>query len=160
MEDPVFDAQNNIMGTLNLLNAARKASIKRFMYFSSAATYGNPLRLPVDQSHPTEPLSPYGASKLSGEIYALMFHRAYGLPTTSIRTFNIYSPRQDPSNPYSGVISKLKDPRFKRTLWSLLRREAFHAKRTMTRSTQSLFLLELASAKELRHEVLEVKTSK
>lgn len=56
MEDPVFDAQNNIMGTLNLLNAARKASIRRFVYFSSAATYGNPLRLPVGESHPTEPL--------------------------------------------------------------------------------------------------------
>jgi UDP-glucose 4-epimerase len=109
MEDPVFDAQNNVMGTLNLLDAARKASVKRFVYFSSAATYGDPRRLPVDESQPMEPLSPYGASKLSGETYALMFHRAYGLPATSIRPFNIYSPRQDPSNPYSGVISKFID---------------------------------------------------
>jgi UDP-glucose 4-epimerase len=109
MEDPVFDAENNVMGTLNLLNAARKANVKRFVYFSSAAVYGDPVRLPVDESHPTEPLSPYGASKLAGEKYALMFHRAYGLPTTAIRPFNIYSPRQDPSNPYSGVISKFID---------------------------------------------------
>jgi UDP-glucose 4-epimerase len=94
---------------LNLLNAARKASVKRFVYFSSAAVYGNPVRLPVDEAHPTEPLSPYGASKLSAEKYALMFHRAYGLPATAIRPFNIYSPRQDPSNPYSGVISKFID---------------------------------------------------
>ncbi len=109
MEDPAFDAENNVMGTLNLLDAARKASVKRFVYFSSAATYGNPIRLPVDEAHPKEPLSPYGASKLSGEIYTLMIHRAYGLPTTAIRPFNIYSPRQDPSNPYSGVISKFID---------------------------------------------------
>jgi len=109
MEDPLFDAQNNVIGTLNLLNAARNADIKRFIYFSSAATYGNPVRLPVSESHPQEPLSPYGASKLAGEKYALMFHRAYGLPSTVIRPFNIYSPRQDPSNPYSGVISRFMD---------------------------------------------------
>lgn len=109
MEDPINDAQNNVMGTLNLLNAARKANIKRFVYFSSAATYGDTVHLPVGESHPQEPLSPYGASKLSGEKYTLMFHKAYGLPTTSIRPFNIYSPRQDPSNPYSGVISKFID---------------------------------------------------
>lgn len=109
MEDPLFDADNNVMGTLNLLNAARNSGIKRFVYFSSAATYGDPIRLPVDEAHPQDPMSPYGASKLSAEKYALMFHRAYGLPATAIRPFNIYSPRQDPSNPYSGVISKFID---------------------------------------------------
>jgi UDP-glucose 4-epimerase len=109
MEDPIFDANNNVMGTLNLLNAARNANIKRFVYFSSAAVYGDPLHLPVDELHPQNPMSPYGASKLSGEKYALMFNKAYGLPTTAIRPFNIYSPRQDPSNPYSGVISKFID---------------------------------------------------
>ncbi len=109
MEDPIFDAENNVMGTLSLLNASRKAGVKRFVYFSSAATYGNPVRLPINESHPQEPLSPYGASKLSGEKYALMFYRAYGLPVASIRPFNIYSPRQDPSNPYSGVISRFID---------------------------------------------------
>jgi len=106
MQDPIFDAKNNVMGTLNLLDAARKANVKRFVYFSSAATYGDPVHLPVDEMHPQNPMSPYGASKLSGEKYALMFHKAYGLPTTAIRPFNIYSPRQDPSNAYSGVISK------------------------------------------------------
>lgn len=109
MEDPIFDANNNVMGTLNLLNAARKSNVKRFVYFSSAAVYGDPIRLPVDELHPQNPMSPYGASKLSGEKYALMFQKAYGLPTTAIRPFNIYSPRQDPSNPYSGVISKFID---------------------------------------------------
>lgn len=109
MEDPIFDVNNNVMGTLNLLNAARNANIKRFVYFSSAAVYGDPIHLPVDELHPQNPMSPYGASKLSGEKYALMFHKAYGLPTTAVRPFNIYSPRQDPSNPYSGVISKFID---------------------------------------------------
>ncbi|HMK46311.1 MAG TPA: NAD-dependent epimerase/dehydratase family protein [Methanocella sp.] len=107
--DPIFDAENNIIGTLNLLNAAREANVERFVYFSSAATYGDPIRLPVDESHPQNPLSPYGVSKLSGEKYALAYSAVYGIPATVIRPFNIYSPRQNPSNPYSGVISKFID---------------------------------------------------
>ncbi len=109
VEDPSFDADNNVMGTLNLLNAARNADVERFIYFSSAAVYGNTTRLPVDEGHPQDPMSPYGVSKLAGEKYALAFHRVYGLPATAIRPFNIYSPRQDPANPYSGVISKFID---------------------------------------------------
>jgi len=109
VEEPLFDADNNIMGTLSLLNAARDADIKRFVYFSSAAVYGDTIHLPVDEGHPQNPMSPYGVSKLSGEKYALAFNKVYGLPTTAIRPFNVYSPRQDPSNPYSGVISKFID---------------------------------------------------
>lgn len=107
--DPLFDADNNIFGTLKLLDALRNVNIKRFIYFSSAAVYGNPVRLPVDEAHPQDPVSPYGVSKLCGEKYALAFNKIYGLPTTAIRPFNIYSPRQDSSNPYSGVISKFID---------------------------------------------------
>lgn len=109
IKDPVFDAQNNIISTLNLLNEARNADVKRFIFFSSAATYGDPVCLPVRENHTQNPLSPYGVSKLAGEKYALAFSSTYGLPTTAIRPFNIYSPRQDPSNPYSGVISKFID---------------------------------------------------
>ncbi|HUL62230.1 MAG TPA: NAD-dependent epimerase/dehydratase family protein [Methanocella sp.] len=109
VSDPGFDADNNIMGTLNLLETARAASVKRFVYFSSAAVYGDPTRLPIEEPHAQNPLSPYGVSKLAGEKYALAFHKVYGLPTTVIRPFNIYSPRQDPSNPYSGVISRFID---------------------------------------------------
>jgi UDP-glucose 4-epimerase len=109
VEDPAFDADNNVMGTLNLLDAARKADIGRFIYFSSAAVYGDSIRLPVDEGHPQDPMSPYGVSKLSGEKYAMAFAKIYGLPATAIRPFNIYSPRQDSSNPYSGVISKFID---------------------------------------------------
>lgn len=109
MEDPLFDAQNNIFGTLNLLEAARRSSVSKFIYISSAAVYGNPLYTPVTESHPQDPLSPYGTSKLSGEKYCLMYHNAFGLPSCCIRPFNIYSPRQDPRNPYSGVISRFMD---------------------------------------------------
>ncbi|MDK2826176.1 MAG: UDP-glucose 4-epimerase [Methanolobus sp.] len=106
MSEPLFDADNNVFGTLNLLEGARSGDIERFVYISSAAVYGNPQYLPIDEKHPQDPMSPYGASKLCGEKYCSMYHHAYGLPTVSIRPFNIYSPRQDPSNPYSGVISK------------------------------------------------------
>ena len=111
MDDPLFDLNNNVFGTLNLLEAARSSSDdldpnNKFIYFSSAAVYGNPEHLPIDEAHPQNPLSPYGASKLSGEKYCTMYHKAFGVPTVCIRPFNIYSPRQDPSNPYSGVISK------------------------------------------------------
>jgi UDP-glucose 4-epimerase len=105
----MFDAQNNVMGTLNLLDAARKGDIKRFIYFSSAAVYGNPISPIINEMHPREPVSPYGLSKLSGEKYALLYNKIYNLPVAVIRPFNIYSPRQDPSNPYSGVISKFFD---------------------------------------------------
>ncbi|WP_292465950.1 NAD-dependent epimerase/dehydratase family protein [Methanolobus sp.] len=106
MQEPVFDAQNNVFGTLNLLEGARLGDVRKFIYISSAAVYGNPRYLPIDEEHPQDPMSPYGASKLCGEKYCTMYHRAYGLPAVCIRPFNIYSPRQDPSNPYSGVISK------------------------------------------------------
>lgn len=106
MEDPLFDAQNNVFGTLNLLEAARRSSISRFIYISSAAVYGDPIKVPITESHPQDPLSPYGVSKLSGEKYCMMYHKAFGLPSCCIRPFNIYSPRQDPGNPYSGVISR------------------------------------------------------
>lgn len=106
MKDPLFDAQNNVFGTLNLLEAARRSSISKFIYISSAAVYGDPIEVPITESHPQDPLSPYGVSKLSGEKYCMMYHKAFGLPSCCIRPFNIYSPRQDPGNPYSGVISR------------------------------------------------------
>ncbi len=106
IEDPIYDADNNINGTLNLLEAARKSDIKRFIYISSAAVYGKPKKLPVDEEHPTNPLSPYGLSKLTGEKYAILYYNLYGLPVVCLRPFNIFSPRQNPNNPYSGVITK------------------------------------------------------
>ena len=109
VSDPVLDASENIMGTINMLEAATKTMAGQFIYISSAAIFGDPVKTPLDEGHPTSPLSPYGASKLAGEKYALAFHSTYGLNATSIRPFNIYSPRQDPLSPYSGVITRFID---------------------------------------------------
>ncbi len=105
VKDPKNDADNNIMGTINLLEYARKYDVEQFIYISSAAVYGEPKYLPIDEKHPTEPKSPYGLSKLTGERYSLLYSELYGLKVASIRPFNIFSPRQDPNSPYSGVIS-------------------------------------------------------
>ena len=105
VEDPKFDMENNILGTLNLLEFARKHDVEQFIYISSAAVYGEPEYLPIDEKHPTNPKSPYGLSKLTGERYSLLYGELYGLRIASIRPFNIFSERQDPRNPYSGVIS-------------------------------------------------------
>jgi UDP-glucose 4-epimerase len=104
--DPRYDLEVNILGTLDLLEAARNSNIFRFVYFSSAAVYGMPRYLPIDEEHPKNPISPYGVSKLAGEQYCQVFNKVYGLPTVCVRPFNIYSRRQNPSNPYSGVIAK------------------------------------------------------
>jgi len=109
IEDPVYDADNNIKGTLNLLEAARRSDIRRFIYISSAAVYGMPVSLPINEEHPTNPLSPYGLSKLTGERYAMLYHSLYGLPVVCLRLFNIFSPRQKSDSPYSGVITTFID---------------------------------------------------
>jgi len=107
LENPRYDAENNIIGTINLLQAAvESSSVKRFIYISSAAIYGNPIELPISENHPLNPLSAYGLSKLTGEKYVNMFWQIHRLPTVVIRPFNIYSKRADPTSPYSGVISK------------------------------------------------------
>jgi UDP-glucose 4-epimerase len=105
MDDPVRTHQVNFDGTLNLLEASRRHGIKRFVYACSAAVYGDAAAIPVSEEAATRPLSPYAADKLAGEHYLLHYHRVHGLAATSFRFFNIYGPRQDPSSPYSGVIS-------------------------------------------------------
>jgi UDP-glucose 4-epimerase len=106
MKDPLLDAENNVIGTVNVLWNAFKHEARNILYVSSAAVYGNPVKVPLAEDHPTNPMSPYGASKLCGEKYALAFAAGYGLGVTIIRPFNIYSSRADPSSPYSGVITK------------------------------------------------------
>ncbi|GAB4509848.1 MAG: NAD-dependent epimerase/dehydratase family protein [Sulfuricaulis sp.] len=105
MDDPVRTHQVNFDGTLNLLEASRRHGVKRFIYACSAAVYGDTAIIPVPEETMLKPLSPYAVDKLSGEHYLLHYHRAHGLAATSFRFFNIYGPRQDPSSPYSGVIS-------------------------------------------------------
>lgn len=106
LKDPLFDAENNAMATINLLWNSFLHEARHFLYVSSAAVYGDPIKVPLDENHPTNPMSPYGASKLCGERYALAFAGAYGLSVSIVRPFNIFSARADPSSPYSGVITK------------------------------------------------------
>lgn len=104
--EPELVHEVNVRGTLNVLLASGKQKVKRVVFISSASVYGNPQSLPVKEEHCLFPISPYGASKVSGEAYASSFHHSGLLETVSLRLFNIFGPHQDPSSPYSGVISK------------------------------------------------------
>jgi len=106
VEDPLDTNRNNIDGTLNVLVAARDAKVKRVVFAASSAAYGETPTLPKKESMPAEPISPYGLTKYVGEQYAQVFGRVYGLENASIRYFNVFGPRQDPTSQYSGVLSR------------------------------------------------------
>lgn len=105
VEDPVTSNRANVDGSLNLLVAARDAGVRRVVYAGSSSAYGDTPVLPKVETMRTAPLSPYALQKLVAEDYCRMFTRLYGLETVTIRYFNVFGPRQDPSSPYSGVIS-------------------------------------------------------
>ena len=105
VKDPVTSNRANVDATVNTLVAARDAGVKRLVFAASSSAYGNTPTLPKHEEMPTSPLSPYALQKVVGEQYLQMFTRLYGLETVSIRYFNVFGPRQDPSSPYSGVIS-------------------------------------------------------
>jgi nucleoside-diphosphate-sugar epimerase len=105
VSDPITSHRANLDATLNILVAARDAGVRRVVFAGSSAAYGNTPTLPKREDMPTRPLSPYALQKLVGEQYLSMFSELYGLETVSIRYFNVFGPRQDPSSPYSGVIS-------------------------------------------------------
>lgn len=109
MADPFSDFSVNAGGTLNVLEAARHAGVEKVAYASSAAVYGNPVEMPVNEEHPTQPLSPYGASKLTAERYVLLYNSLYGMKNTALRLFNVYGKGQSARSPYSGVITKFSD---------------------------------------------------
>lgn len=106
VSDPYSDFQVNAGGTLSVLETARRVGVKKVAYASSAAVYGNPVKLPVNESHPVKPLSPYGVSKLTAERYVLLYNSLYGMENTALRLFNVYGKGQSPLSPYSGVITK------------------------------------------------------
>jgi nucleoside-diphosphate-sugar epimerase len=105
VQDPITSNRANIDASLNVLVAARDAKVKRLVYAGSSSAYGDTPTLPKVETMPTAPLSPYALQKLVVEQYARMFTDLYGLETVTIRYFNVFGPRQDPSSPYSGVIS-------------------------------------------------------
>ena len=107
--NPQYDAQVNYGGTLHVLEYARAKGVKKVVFASSAAVYGDVAELPVSEDAPKQPLSPYGINKLASELALDYYANVHGVPATALRFFNVYGPRQDPSSPYSGVISIFTD---------------------------------------------------
>lgn len=105
VNDPITSNRANVDATLNVLVAARDAGVKRLVFAGSSSEYGNTPTLPKREDMPSSPLSPYALQKVVGTEYCRMFTRLYGFETVVIRYFNVFGPRQDPSSPYSGVIS-------------------------------------------------------
>ncbi|MDA1183416.1 MAG: SDR family oxidoreductase [Acidobacteria bacterium] len=105
IQDPLTSHRANVDASLNVLMAARDAGVKRLVYAGSSSAYGNTPTLPKVETMPAAPLSPYALQKFVAEQYCQLFTRLYGLETVAIRYFNVFGPRQDPSSPYSGVIS-------------------------------------------------------
>jgi len=104
IEDPLMVNDVNVRGTLNILEIARKFSVDRFIFSSSAAIYGDPKEMPVKEDFSFKPLSPYASSKIAGEMYVNAYSMSYGIDSSILRYFNVYGPRQAYSE-YSGVIS-------------------------------------------------------
>jgi nucleoside-diphosphate-sugar epimerase len=105
VEDPLGSSSVNDLGTLGVLEAARQNDVRRVVLASSSAVYGDDPQLPKLEAMAPNPLSPYAVQKLTNEFYANLYFRLYGLDTVCLRYFNVFGPRQDPSSPYSGVIS-------------------------------------------------------
>jgi len=118
VQDPIVANEINVAGTLNLLKASSDLGVKRFVYASSAAIYGNTPTARKKEDVPTDPTSPYGMSKLAAEKYAKIFYELYGLETVSLRYFNVYGPRQrfDEKWAYGGVINIFLDRLLKNML--------------------------------------------
>ncbi len=112
VKDPLGANEHNVGGTLNVLEAARRARVRRVVYASSSSVYGDRPDLPKREDQPPAPISPYAVSKAAGEQYATVWSRLYGVETVGLRYFNVFGPRQDPKSEYAAVI-----PRF--ILWGL-----------------------------------------
>ncbi|MBT8116813.1 MAG: SDR family oxidoreductase [Gammaproteobacteria bacterium] len=107
--NPLASERTNYRGTVNVLEAARQAGARRVVFACSAAVYGDLPGLPKQETMPVMPLSPYAIDKLASEYACRVYHSLYGLETVALRYFNVFGPRQDPSSPYSGVISIFSD---------------------------------------------------
>src|ERR1051326_64060 len=105
IDEPVASHEVNIDGTFNVFRAAAQGGVRRIVYAASSSAYGDTPTLPKSEDMLPRPKSPYAAQKLMGEYYASVFQSCFGIETVSLRFFNVYGPRQDPSSPYSGVLS-------------------------------------------------------
>lgn len=109
IEHPLDSHSHNITGFVTVLDAARLAGVERMVYASSAAVYGTPEKLPLEETSSTMALSPYGLEKIVNDQYAGLYDALYAFSSLGMRYFNVYGPRQDPRSPYAGVISKFVD---------------------------------------------------
>lgn len=109
VREPLVTHRTNLQGSIQLFDEAARQGVRRGLYASSAAVYGDSAALPLAESEPPRPLTPYAADKLAGEHYLAYYHRGGRLNATAFRFFNVFGPRQDPSSPYSGVISIFLD---------------------------------------------------
>jgi len=107
--NPLGSERTNYRGTLNVLEASRQTGVRRVIFASTAAVYGDLPELPKTENMPVRPLSPYAVDKLASEHACQVYAQLYGLETVALRYFNVFGPRQDPSSPYSGVISIFAD---------------------------------------------------
>jgi UDP-glucose 4-epimerase len=105
INEPVLSHEINVNGTFNVLKAASEAGVRRVVYAASSSAYGDTVELPKVETMTPQPKSPYAAQKLLGEHYMSVWASCFGIETVSLRYFNVYGPRQDPSSPYSGVLS-------------------------------------------------------
>ncbi len=105
IEDPQLSYQINVMGTLNLLEAARKNGVRSFLFAASSAAYGDSVELPKHEGMRVDPLSPYASGKIAGEDLLRVYGKAHGLRTTALRYFNVFGARQADDSPYTGVIA-------------------------------------------------------
>ena len=106
MADPYGYTEVNVLGTVNLLETAAKARVKRVVCVSSSSVYGETKQMPLREDHPTAPISPYAASKLADELFCALFTRGFGLETVAVRYFNVFGPRQSLENDYAVVVPK------------------------------------------------------
>ncbi len=106
IRDPITSNEVNVVGTLNILHAAKDANVKRVVFASSSSIYGETPELPKHEKMMLQPLSPYAVSKLAAEKYCFVFTKVYGLETVALRYFNVFGPKQDPTSQYSAVIPK------------------------------------------------------
>lgn len=110
VEDPCYDFENNVMGSYNVLRACMRGGVSKVVFASSAAVYGEPEYSPMDELHPTNPASPYGAAKLAIEKLGFAYHRSFGLPFTAVRIFNTYGVRQPRYVMYDLLKKLYRDP--------------------------------------------------
>jgi UDP-N-acetylglucosamine 4-epimerase len=138
MTDPIGSHRSNVTGFLNMLLAARDAKVKRFVYASSSAIYGDDPGMPKVEEKVGKPLSPYAATKAINEVYADTFAQAYGLPSVGLRYFNVFGRRQDPEGAYAAVIPKW--------IASLLKREAVYINGDGETSRDFCYVADVAQA--------------